>query len=241
MSTDLHNKFDFGDTFIMVIIFLRALIILMLLIIVMRLMGKRQIGEMQPYEFIITLLIAEIACVPMSDVSIPLLYGISSILAVFILHQILTILEHSGQLSRKIINGKPSIVIDTKGVNITELKKNNLDVGDLIESLRSSGNFALKDIKYAVLESNGKLSVINYKEKQTDSLPILLINCGKTHKNNLSLIKYSNEKLLSFLKTKGIKKLKNVDVMTIDGNGNCYFQAKGESFRTFSMPIEFSW
>ena len=132
----------------MVIIFIRTVIILLILLVVMRLMGKRQIGEMQPYEFIITLLIAEVACVPMSDVSIPLVYGITSLLAIFVLHQIISIFELFGQGFKKFLNGKPSIVIDSLGVNHKELKKNNMDVEDLIEALRETGCFSLDEAKF---------------------------------------------------------------------------------------------
>ena len=107
----------------MFVIFLRAVILYALLLIVMRLMGKRQIGEMQPFEFIITLLIAELACIPMTDISIPLSYGIVSLLAVFILHQVMSLLERLGDKVKFLISGKPSVVITPDGVNELELKK----------------------------------------------------------------------------------------------------------------------
>ena len=100
-------------------------------------MGKRQIGEMQPFEFIVTLIIADLACIPMADVSIPLIYGIVAILALFILHQLLSLLEQCGNIPKRIISGKPSLVINADGVDMKELKRNNLGVDDLIESMRS--------------------------------------------------------------------------------------------------------
>ena len=149
----------------------------------MRLMGKRQIGEMQPFEFIITLLIAELACVPMTDVSIPLVYGVASIIAVFILHQILTVLEQLSDGFKSVVDGKPAIVINKNGVDIKELKRNNMDVSDLIESLRGTGNYSLDSVYYAIFESNGKLSVLK-KEKVDDTkeLPVLLVSEGKINK-----------------------------------------------------------
>lgn len=96
----------------MVIIFIRSLTTFIVLLIVMRLMGKRQIGEMQPFELVITLLIAELACIPMADISVPLVYGIAAILAVFILHQLLSVIEQSGQFAKRIISGKPSLVLN---------------------------------------------------------------------------------------------------------------------------------
>ncbi|MBO5851358.1 MAG: hypothetical protein J6R29_03385, partial [Clostridia bacterium] len=88
----------------MAIIFVRSIIIYITLLIVMRFMGKRQIGEMQPFEFIVTLLISELACIPMSDISIPLLYGVLAVLAVFVLHQFMTILQQSGAFFKLIIS-----------------------------------------------------------------------------------------------------------------------------------------
>jgi len=218
----------------MAIIFLRAGIIMILLLIVMRLMGKRQIGEMQPYEFIVTLLIAEVACVPMSDVSIPLLYGIASIFAIFILHQALSLLEHAGPKAQKIINGKPSIVIDTDGVNVKELNKNNLDVQDLIENLRSTGYFSLENIKYAILESNGKLSVLTNDKEQNSDLPILIINNGKLNNSNLSVINLTDKNINNILKTYGCKNIKEVEVLTLTTKLQGYLKQKNKQFITFS-------
>ena len=142
----------------MIIIFIRSSLTFIILLVVMRLMGKRQIGEMQPFELVITLLIAELACIPMSDISVPLVYGIAAILAVFIFHQVLSLLEQSGHFLKKTISGKPSLVLNKDGVDFEQLRKNNMDVEDLIESMRSAGYFSLDDLDYAIFESNGKLS-----------------------------------------------------------------------------------
>ena len=110
----------------MLVIFVRTLIIFLVLVVVMRLMGKRQIGEMQPFEFIVTLIIADLACIPMADLSIPLIYGVAAVLALFLLHQLFTLIEQSGSLPKKILSGTPSVVINKNGVDMNELKKNNL-------------------------------------------------------------------------------------------------------------------
>ncbi len=222
----------------MVIIFIRCALILLLLLVVMRLMGKRQIGEMQPYEFIITLLIAEVACVPMSDVSIPLLYGVSSIIAIFIIHQILALLEQLGQGWKNTINGEPSIIINSNGINHRELRKNNLDVDDLIESLRSSGNFALDGIKYAILEANGKLSVLKNDENTTPSLPVLIIDCGVVMKDNLKKIGKDYQFLHDFLTENSISSEKKVDVMTVDENGKVYLQERDKHYKILSVRLD---
>ena len=102
------------------LIFLRTAIIFIALLAVMRLMGKRQIGEMQPFEFVITLLIAELACIPMADISIPLLYGIASIVTIFFLHQLLLLFDLKWKPFKVLVGGKPSIVINKEGIDISQ-------------------------------------------------------------------------------------------------------------------------
>lgn len=222
----------------MLIIFLRAIVVFVTLIIVMRLMGKRQIGEMQPFEFIITLLIAELACVPMTDVSIPLVYGVASIIAVFILHQILTVLEQLSDGFKSVVDGKPAIVINKNGVDIKELKKNNMDVSDLIESLRGTGNYSLDSVYYAIFESNGKLSVLK-KEKVDDTkeLPVLLVSEGKINKKNYGLLNIDRETFKAFLAKNGAEKLSAVDIMTVSGSGKVYLQLKGQIAKVINMQL----
>lgn len=221
----------------MTVIFLRTLIIFVALVIVMRLMGKRQIGEMQPFEFIVTLIIADLACVPMADVSIPLVYGLVAVFTLFILHQILSLIERSGDVAKRIISGKPSLVINKDGVNFCELKRNNMDVEDLIESMRAAGYFSLDDVDYAIFESNGKLSALaSSGENKGTSLPVLAINEGKTVARNLPVIKAEKTDIEDFLRAQGIKE-KEVEVMTVDGNGRVYLKQKGKKFLILKFPL----
>ena len=223
----------------MIVTFFRTLIIFITLLVLMRLMGKRQIGEMQPFEFIVTLIIADLACIPMADVSIPLVYGIVATLCLFILHQLFSILEKSGRIFKRVISGKPSIVINSMGVDIVELKKNNLGVDDLIESMRSLGYFSFDQLSYAIFESNGKLSALESPTAKIDnpSIPILLIENGKIDLNNANVLNSSTEDIKNFLCEKGIK-TKSVEVMTIDGNGRTYVKEKNEKYKIFSFPVK---
>ena len=222
----------------MIVTFIRTTVIFITLVVVMRLMGKRQIGEMQPFEFIVTLIIADLACIPMADVSIPLVYGIVAILALFLLHQLLSILETSGNFFKKVISGKPSVVIDTNGVNLAELKSNNLGVDDLIEAMRAQGYFSLDDLSYAIFESNGKLSPLENPNKQTTSasVPLLMVSQGKINDYNAKLIKSNNEKITDFLKQNGLS-LKNTEIMTVDGNGRVYLKGKNKKYTIANFPL----
>ena len=223
----------------MIVTFIRTLIIFSTLFLVIRLMGKRQIGEMQPIEFLITLIIADLACVPMADVSIPLVYGIVAILVLFVLHQLLTLLEQKGNIAKLILSGKPSIVIDKSGVNMRELKKNNMGLDDLIESMRALGYFSLDDLSYAIFESNGKLSALPNPDKEnTESgLPITVIDDGKTVDKNLKEISFDKDKL-NHLLLPYVKKIKDVEVLTVDGNGRAYFKAKNRKYQILRLELK---
>jgi uncharacterized membrane protein YcaP (DUF421 family) len=223
----------------MALIFIRTTIIFITLLAIMRLMGKSQIGEMQPFEFVITLLIAELACIPMADSSIPLLYGIVSIVAIFILHQIVWLLDLWFKPMKYVICGKPSIVINRQGIDYKQLKKNNLDVSDLIESMRVAGYFNLDDVYYGLYEANGSFAALE-KETKTNSLPIALIDDGKLDTKNAAICGLDYKSICDFLKEQNTK-LKKVLVMTVDGNGRVYFQEKNKPYKILQVEIKKQW
>jgi len=222
----------------MLVTFFRTLIIFITLVVVMRLMGKRQIGEMQPFEFIVTLIIADLACIPMADVSIPLIYGVVSILALFILHQLLSLIEMSGGLLKRIISGKPSLVINSDGVDMIELKRNNMGVDDLIESMRALGYYSLDDLSYAIFESNGKLSPLENPNRNgvCKSVPLMIVNEGKINVKNVELMHSDTETVKKFTAKNG-NGIKNTEIMTVDGNGRVYIKYKKEKYKILSFPL----
>ena len=223
----------------MALIFVRTAILFLTLLVVMRLMGKSQIGEMQPFEFIITLLIAELACIPMADSSIPLLYGVVSIVAMFILHQIVWLLDLWFKPMKTLICGRPSLVITKEGIDEYQLKKNNLDVSDLIESMRAAGYFNLDDVYYGLYEANGSFSALE-KEEKISSLAVTVIDSGQLNAHNLSTCGIERTALDKFLKEQRAK-INKVLVMTVDGNGRVYFQKRGESYKILQMAVNGQW
>ena len=229
----------------MVLVIIRTAIIFAVLLIVMRLMGKRQIGEMQPFELVITLLIAELACIPMADTSIPLLYGVVSVLAIFVLHELVTLLDLKVKPLKSLLSGKPSVVVNKNGIDDYQLKRNNLDVSDLIESLRTAGYFSLDCIDYALYESNGTFSALpkeDYEQMQT-SLPLVIIDNGKFNGKNIAITGLEKQFFVDILRERGVKREKDVLVLTADGEGKMYLQVKREKFRTFrvSYPDGKTW
>ncbi|HIU79663.1 MAG TPA: DUF421 domain-containing protein [Candidatus Coproplasma excrementipullorum] len=223
----------------MALIFIRTAIIFLTLLLCMRLMGKSQIGEMQPFEFVITMLIAELACIPMADSSIPLMYGIISVVTIFILHQVVWLMDLWFKPMKTIICGKPSLVITRDGVDSYQLRKNNLDVSDLIESMRVAGYFNLDDVYYGLYEANGSFSALE-REQKTNSLPVLVIDNGRVDKTNLKISGITQESLQKFLKERKVRP-RQVLVMTVDGNGRVYFQKKGKPYSIERIEVGEQW
>jgi uncharacterized membrane protein YcaP (DUF421 family) len=221
----------------MAIIFIRTVIVFAVLLMVMRLMGKRQIGEMQPYELVITLIISELACIPMSDISVPLLYGVVSVVSVYLLHQILCLIDLKISRARSVLGGEPSIVINKNGIDDAQLKKNNLNVSDLIESMRGAGYFSLDAVDYALYEAGGTFSALPKKnyEKTQNSLPVVIVSEGKFDLKNVDLTKRDQAYYEGVLRGQGCDELKNVLVFTVDGNGKSYLQERGKKYKSFQL------
>ena len=209
----------------------------------MRLMGKRQIGEMQPYELVITLIVADLACIPMEDPATPLLYGLVAVLTVYFLHQTVCLIDLTVPFAKKFLSGSPSIVINKNGIDDTQLKKNNLDVSDLIESLRTAGYFSLDSVEYALYESGGSFSALpkpSFEQKQ-NSLPVVIVSSGKFNPKNVALTGKDEKYFRKVLESRGCKHLQKVLVLTVDGQGKTYLQQKGKKYETFDLGWEGVW
>lgn len=216
----------------MLIIFIRAIVLFTILLIVMRLMGKRQIGEMEPYELAITLVIAEIACVPMQDKSIPLAHGVMAILALYIVHQIIMFISKSNKVQR-LISGVPSVVINKNGIDYSSLLSLNMAVSDLLQSMRVAGYFNIDEIKYGLYETNGQLSVVPNEEleNQPKSLAVPFILDGAYNDDELKQYKVQKEFIDKIL-AKHHLKLKQVALLTIDRSNKMLIQPKNTKYFT---------
>jgi uncharacterized membrane protein YcaP (DUF421 family) len=140
---------------------------------------------------------------------------------------------------KAVICGKPSLVITKEGVDEAQLKKNNLDVSDLIESMRVAGYFNLDDVYYGLYEANGSFSALE-KEEKTPTLALVVVDSGKADEHNMKLCGITSKALHDFLKQQGVK-LKQVLVMTIDGNGRVYFQQRKKSYKILQIEVDKSW
>lgn len=219
----------------MLIVFIRAIILYLLLVVAMRLMGKRQIGQLQPFEFAITLVVAEVACIPMSETSIPLAYGIIPIFTLFVAHLIFTKLSKNSIHFRKFLNGKPVIVINPNGIDCSALNKLDFSVNDLMEALRGANYFSPSEVRYAIYETNGQLTVIpksankpvtigdmNIAPNESD-IPYMLVCEKKVMHDNLQKSGVDENKLTQILQKHDLKP-KDILLLSVCGKEEIYIQ-----------------
>lgn len=219
----------------MIITFVRTIISYMFVIFALRIMGKRQIGELQPTELVVAIMISDLAALPMGDTAIPLWNGIVPILTLVVAEITLSFLSLKSERIRNMISGTPSIIIQDGKLIEAEMKKTRYTIDDIMEELRMSDYVNISDIHLAVLETNGELSVIPKATKKAvsaedlglnpiqEEMPYIIIADGVLRRRQLELSGY-NEKWVN-KKLKG-KKIKDVFLLTVDTVGNMDIQFK---------------
>ncbi len=223
----------------MLISFLRAIFLYLVLIVCIRLMGKRQIGEMGPAEFVVTMLLANIAAVPMQNNSIPLVTGLMPILTVLGVELILSVLTMRSVRMRKVLCGKPVILVSDGQILEENVRKTRVNLDELTELLREKDIFDLSTVKYVILETNGEISTLLYAKDQPapakeagisvpeQELPYTLVNNGRILSENLALCRRDQHWLEQELHKRNCH-LRQVLLMTVDRSGRIYL-AKKES------------
>ena len=217
----------------MLISFLRTLILYIVLVLTVRLMGKRQIGEMEPAEFVVTMLIANLAAIPMQDSAIPLLSGLVPILVILGLELVLAVATMRSIRIRNIFCGKPVILMENGKIIEKNLKKTRVNLDELTMHLREKDIFDLTTVKYAILETNGQVSTLLYAKaapaaakdagirvKDTE-LPVTLISGGRLLEENLVLSGKSRAWLDETLHRHGCS-VRAALLLTVDKAGKVY-------------------
>jgi len=169
----------------MLVLVIRTLILYILVVVAIRIMGKRQIGEMQPSELVIAIMISDLASVPMQAIDIPLLAGIVPVLTLLVWEVVMSYVSLKSKKCRKYITGEPSIIVYNGHINEQELRKQRFNLNDLMEQLRIAGCPDISNVQAAVLETNGQLSVLEKKKDASAGLPYMLIADGEVNRNEL--------------------------------------------------------
>ena len=220
-------------------LFIRTVVLYFIILIVIRLMGKKEIGQMQPFEFVISIMIADIATGPLTETNISLMHGIIPIIGLFLSYMFISICNMKSVFLRGIICGKPKILINKGTIDEEALKKEKVTVNELQERLRVKDIFYIDDVEYAILETNGELSIILKPDRQNVSLSDLNID-GKYKGIPYELVvdgKIMNENLEKINKTYGwlkneINKFgynpEEALIVSCDAEGNIFSQRKAK-------------
>ncbi len=188
----------------MVYIVIRCIILYLSVSIAVRIMGKRQIGELQPCELVITILISELATIPIQDTDMPILYGILPIMVLATLEIAISLLTLKFIGFRHLLYGKPITIIRNGKIDQKQMQRARMSVDDLVEAMRAEGIANIRDIGLAVLETNGNVSVIDKKDADISEI---IITDGVFDKNVLRRLKLSKKEVLTAIKEKSEKKL----------------------------------
>lgn len=223
----------------MLLTFLRTIFLYIIVLIVMRFMGKREIGQLQPFELAISIMIADLATIPMAETGIPITNGIIPILGLLVMHLIISLINLKSIRAREIICGKPSILIYRGKIQEKTLKKERFTINELEERLRGENIFNIGDVEYAILETSGQVTVIQKPNKRTtipedfgidpeyEGISYDLVVDGKIMKENLKKLDKDYNWLVKQVEPYEILPEQAL-VVTIDGKGNFFCQPKEE-------------
>lgn len=214
----------------MLIVFIRAIILYIIIIFAIRLMGKKQIGEFQPSELVITILVSNIATLPIEDLNIPMLMGIIPILSLVSLDVIMSVATVKSKFLRKIVSGSPKIIIKNGIIDQKMLKDLRFTIDDIFEALRGQEIFDISEIEFAIVETTGNINFYQKPEFQpvtaqdmkikskTKNPPQLVIENGSFIKDSLSFIKKGNGWLYGILSDNNVS-VSDVFILTADETG----------------------
>ena len=221
----------------MLVTFIRSILLYIVVLVVMRLMGKREIGQLQPFELAISIMIADLASTPMADAGIPISNGIIPILALLVMHLIISVLNIKSIRARQILCGKPAILIYRGRIDEKTLKKERFTVNELEERLRGNNVVNIGDVEYAILETSGQVTVIEKPNKkkvtvedlgiktQYEGITYDLVLDGKIMYENLKILKKDYNWLKKEVNKFGIEPEQAL-IVTIDGKGEIFCQEK---------------
>lgn len=212
--------------------FIRTILLYIILIVGIRALGKRQIGELEPIELVMTLLVSDLAAVPMQDFGIPLVNGVVPILTLLALSMLLSFFSMRSIRFHRLVCGNPTTLIQNGVIQQDALRRNRFTLDELLEELRAQGVTDPETVKYAVLETNGQLSVLLYPadapatprqlgRQVTDDvfLPAVLVNDGRVLTNALDTCGLDRAWLDSTLRARGFRSARDVLLLTVDGAG----------------------
>lgn len=223
----------------MAVTLVRATVLYAVVIFLIRVMGKRQIGELQPAEFVVTMLVSEIASIPMQDNTIPILNSISALFVLVAYEVITSVVSLKSYKFRAFMQGHPIIVIRDGVIDIKALKKMRMSVNDLMGALRQKDVFEISQVSYAIFETNGQISVLLKPENmnatagdlnlrpQDEGMPFAVICDGTVIEDAVEQSGIERSKIKSAVSSAGME-ISEVLIMTVTPHGKTYIVRKGD-------------
>ncbi|MFA4884630.1 MAG: DUF421 domain-containing protein [Desulfotomaculaceae bacterium] len=220
---------------------IRTIILFAVVVIGLRLMGKRQIGQLQPYELVIVIMLSALAAIPMENTGIPLASGLFPIFTLLVAQVALSYVSLKSERARGVICGTPSVLIENGKIIEKELARIRYNINDLLEQLRAKNVPNIADVEFAILETSGELSVIPKSQKRPivpadmnlptmyEGLPITLIIDGYVFSKNLAKINLNEDWLKSELQKFGVNNFKEVLFASLDTEGKLFYQVKSKA------------
>ena len=235
-------------------LFFRGMILYAVMILVMRALGKRQLGQFQPYEFAMTILLADVISAPMESVSTPLLHGLLPVAAMVVVHGVITLASLRSDKVRAVVSGRPALVISKGVINQAELNRLCLSLSDLLEGLRGAGFLDPAEVGTAVVEANGGISAFprsDLRPVQTgemgvdpgyEGMPMILIMDGRIQPDNLKQSGHDEKWLAAQLSRRGLS-AEGVYLASLSTNGEMLLQLRGGGVQTFAAqdPAKVGW
>lgn len=235
-------------------LFFRGMALYIVMILLMRGLGKRQLGQFQPYEFAMTILLADVISAPMESVSTPLLHGLLPVAAMFVVHGVITLASLKSDRVRAFVSGKPAVVVSRGVIDQRELNRLCLSLSDLLEGLRGAGFLNPADVGTAVIEANGSISAFAPGDGRPptsaemgvepgyEGLPMILVMDGRAQAHNLQQAGRGEAWLAHMLAQRGLS-IQGVYLASLDTKGRMMLQLRDGGVQTFQAipPEQVTW
>ncbi len=230
--------------------FIRAAILFIAAVLAVRVMGKREVGQLQPFELVIAIMIADLASTPMEEIGVPLIYGLVPLTALVLMHGLITLISLKSQKVRTMISGAPVVLMKDGVIQEKEMRRMCFSLTDLLEELRMQGYLNPAEVGTAIMETGGKVSVFPKAtfrnvtpndmaiDPGVDGIPLTLILDGRLQSHNLQLGGLTENWLLKRIQTAGVNTFKEIFMCSLDTQGVLMVQAKNQTSVHFIQALE---
>lgn len=218
----------------MLVVFVRTILLYLIVLFVIRMMGKAELSKMSPFQMVVVFMIAELASIPIESPDVSMITGVTAIFTLMFIQILISYISLKNEKLKNFFSGKPSVLIDKGEINLKELKALRITINDLMEQLRLGSAASISEVEYAIMESNGDLSIIQKAankpltaqdmsiEKPRELMPAVFISDGIMYRKNIKSSNWSESQLMTGLSTLGINDHTKVFLAFCDGSSKLH-------------------